>query len=201
MLSERAAERSSKLVLLELCAFGREVVARVKIGITQKLETVSVKLTATRLGENENLPTAVIAVFGIETVGQNAQLLDRIEIRNNGGSHVDVLLHVTAVDAKPIRRFALAADGGASRIEVAGRGGAGNAAHDDGIGLLRTGGNDARLKGHQIGKAPTVQWDAGYLGGRDGFSHLGGGSVDLDTFSTNLDGGRFGRQLKFNVHS
>ena len=76
ILNHGAAERSAKLILLELRTFGGEIIPCVKIGIAQEFECVSMELIGTGVRENQNLPTAVIAVFGIEAVRENAQLLN-----------------------------------------------------------------------------------------------------------------------------
>ena len=61
------------------------------------------------------------AVLGIEVVGQHPELFDRIEVRNDGGAAIHVLLHIDPVHHEAVGRFALAIDGQVSGIQVAGR--------------------------------------------------------------------------------
>ena len=62
-------------------------------------------------GHDIDDPAAVVAVFGVEVVGQDPELGDRIEIGHDRRAAVHQLLHVAAVDHESVGVFALAADG------------------------------------------------------------------------------------------
>ena len=179
------------MVLCELGAVCREVIAGVKIGVAQELEGVAVELIAAGLGENQDLAAAVVAIFGVKATGEDTEFFDRIEIGNDRSTHVDIFFDVAAVDAEAIRGFPLATDRSVAGVEVAGRRGTGDAAHHNGIGLLRSGGNDAGLDGEETSEAAAIERDVGHLGCGDGFTRLGGGQVDGNAVGSDVHNGRF----------
>ena len=71
---ERSAKRSAKLVLVINAAGGREIIARIQIGVAQKVEHVAVKLVGSRLRNHVDEPAAVVAVLGVEVIGDNSKL-------------------------------------------------------------------------------------------------------------------------------
>ena len=91
------------------------------MGVAQKLEDIAVKIVTPGFGDDVDLSAAVLAVFGVEIIGENAELRDGIEIRNDGGAHVDVFFDVAAVDHEAVGEFTLAVDGNVARVQIAGR--------------------------------------------------------------------------------
>jgi hypothetical protein len=90
---------------------GGEVVAGVEGGVAQELEGGTVELGGAGFGDDEDLAAGGVAVFGVEVGGEDAEAVDGVEVGHDGGAHVDVFLHVAAVDAEAVGVFALAADG------------------------------------------------------------------------------------------
>src|SRR5205085_4714724 len=100
----------TKLVLAIEAAFRRKEVSRVECRISQKLESASVNLIGTRLGDHIHYAASVIAVLGVEIIGKNPELGDGIEIRHHRCAAVHQFFNVSAVDQKSIGVFTLAAD-------------------------------------------------------------------------------------------
>ena len=92
-------------------------------------------MIAARLGGDQHLSAAEVAVLGVEVAGQHAKVVDRIEIRYHGGSVVEVFFNHAAVHVEAVGRLALAAHRHVPGIQVAGGRCVGAAGHDDGIGL------------------------------------------------------------------
>ncbi len=123
----------------------------------------------------------VVAVLGIEVGGEDAELFDGVEVGNDGGAAVHVLLHVDSVDHEAVGGFALAVDGEVAGVGVAGGvDAAGDAGHDDGAGQEGGDGSDAGLDGEQIGVAAAVEGESGHLAGGDDFAEVSCGGFDLD---------------------
>jgi hypothetical protein len=106
------------LVLAECAAGGGEVVARIEIGVAQKIERAAVEPVGAGLGDYADLSAGKLSVLGIEVAGDDAELGDRIEVGNDGGAGVHVLLDVAAVDAEVVGEFPLAVDGDGAGIQV-----------------------------------------------------------------------------------
>src|SRR5262249_47766943 len=60
---------------------------------------------------------AEAAVFGVEAVGDQAELGYRIDIRDDGSAHIPAFAHIAAVDQKRIRAFPLPVDGDVAGTE------------------------------------------------------------------------------------
>ncbi len=135
-----------------------EIITGVEQGVPEELESIAVKGVAAGLGDDANHPAVVVAVFGVEIVGEDAQLLDGIEVGNDRGSAVHMLLHVDGIHHEAVSGFALAVDGNVAGIRVARRiDRAGDAGHDHrgwGEGGHRS---DARLDGEQVRIAAAIQ--------------------------------------------
>ena len=135
-------------------------------------------IAGTGFGRDQHLAAAEVTVLGVERVGQNSQLLNGIQIGDYRGAHVEVLLRRAAVDIKPVAGLALPVDGQVAGIEIAGRRRAGAAGHDDGVGLLRAGGNHARLERQHVGVAAAGNRHGSSRGRGDRFSHLHLGCIN-----------------------
>ena len=116
-----ATESSTELVLDECAASGREIIARVQIGVSQELEKVAVKCVAAGLGDDVDLAAAEFAILRVKVAGKNAELGDRVEIGNDRRSHVDVFLGIAAVDDEGVGKLPLAMNGNRAWIQIRGR--------------------------------------------------------------------------------
>ena len=61
----------------------------------------------------------VVPVLRIEVVGQHAELFDGIEVGDDRGAAVHVLLHIDSIDHEAVGRLALAVDGEVAGVGVA----------------------------------------------------------------------------------
>ena len=135
---------------------------------------------AARLGDDADDAAVVVAVLRIEVAGEDAKLIDRVEVGHNRGAAVHPLLHVAAVDEEAVRRLTLAADRQIAGIELPRRRHrAGDAGHDDRVGLHRRDRNHARLDGEQIGEAPAVERQRRHRLGRHDLADLRRGGFDV----------------------
>ena len=197
---ERTAERPARLVLVEFRAFGREVVAGVEVGVAEELEHVAAKHVAARLGHDVDDAAVVVAVFRIEVVRQQPELFDGIEIRHDAGAAVHPLLDVAAVDVEAVRGLALTADRHDAGIEPARRRDrAGDAGHDDAVGLNGRRRDDARLNRQQVRVAAAVERQRRHRLRRHDLAKLRRHGVDPDGVDRHGDGFRLLAQLERDV--
>ena len=174
-LLDRPADRAARLVLVECRAVGREVVARVERRVAEELEPGAMKHVAAGFRDDVDDPAVVVAVLRIEVVGQQAELLDRIEVGHDRRAAVHVLLDIAAVDQEAVRAFALAADRHVAGVELPGRRDRPrDARHDDRVRLNGRDRNHARLNRQQVGVAAPVQRQRRHLRRRDDFAELSG---------------------------
>ena len=117
------------------------------MGIAQKLKPAAVDFIGPGFSCDHHLPAAVVSVLSVEITRQHAEILNGIEIRDERRGHAKIFFHVISIEDKAIAGFTLAANGEIAGIEITGRGSAGAARHDYGVGLPGTDGNHARLKG------------------------------------------------------
>src|SRR5579864_4624276 len=87
-----------------------EKVARVQVGIAQKIESIAVVLIASRPGHDIHHAAAVVSIFRVEVTGEDAKFGDGIKVRRDGGAHVHALFNVAAVDHETVGHFAVSAD-------------------------------------------------------------------------------------------
>ena len=66
-------------------------------------------------GYDVDQASRVIPVLSVDVVGQDTELGDRIEIRNNRGPVVHMLFDIAAIYHKPVGRFLLSAHRKVSR--------------------------------------------------------------------------------------
>ena len=138
------------------------------------------KCVASGFADDSDDAAVVVAVLGIEVVGEDAEFFDRIEVGNDGGATVHVLLHVDSIDHEAVGGFALAVDGEVAGVSVAGGiDTAGDAGHDDGARQKGGDGSDAGLDREQIGVAAAVQRKRRHLRGGDDLAEMGRRGFDL----------------------
>ena len=121
VLSDRAADGASELVLVKRAAGGRKVVAGIEIRVAQEFEDIAVECVGPRLRDHADLAAAELAVFRVEVAGENPELGDGIQVGNDRRAHVDVLLDVASIQHEAVGEFALAVDRDGAGIQTAGR--------------------------------------------------------------------------------
>jgi hypothetical protein len=147
-----------------------------------------VQRIAARLGHNIDDAAVVVAVFRIEVVRQESELLDRIEVGHDTGAAVHALLDVAAVDVEAVRGLTLAAHGDDPGVQASRRvHRARDAGHDDAVGLNRGHRNDARLNRQEVSVAAAVQRQRSHRRRRNDFSELCGHSVDANRIHRHRD--------------
>ena len=141
------------------------------------------KVVGARLGDYVDLPAAVIAIFGIEVVGDNAKFRNRVEIGNDGSAVILPLFDICAVDHETIGRLALAIHGLVTGIQ---------AAVDRAIANTRSASISRRIRGNtrlqrqEIGICSTVKRHRGYALGVNHLAHLRSLGFDVNSFSADL---------------
>ncbi len=117
---DRTAHGSTKLVLNINSAGWGIVVSGIQVGVAQKFEDVAVKAVGPGLGDDIDLAAAIVAIFCVEVIGNDAKLGDRVEVGNQCGAVVNAFLRISAVDHKPICAGSTAVDGLSPIGKVAG---------------------------------------------------------------------------------
>ena len=97
----------------------RKVILGIQLVVAQELEDVPVKAVGAGLGDGIDHRTAEFSVFGIEAVGNQAELLDGIQVGNQSCAEVTSLADVSAVHQVCVRSFTLAIDRDVARIQNA----------------------------------------------------------------------------------
>jgi hypothetical protein len=87
----------------------RKEIAGVERCIPEKFNGAAVNLVASRFSNYIN--DALVAVFGVEIVRENAELGDRIEIGNDGSAAIHEFFDIPAVHYEAVGVFALPTDG------------------------------------------------------------------------------------------
>src|SRR5215470_9082758 len=125
VLQNGAADSAPKLVLLEIVLGpdrGRIVeIARIEVGIPQKLKSTSMKRICSCLGGHIDLATAVIPILGVKIVCDNAEFRDGVQVRQDGCAIVLAFYHVGAVYHETVGTLPLSIDGLVPRVRAAGR--------------------------------------------------------------------------------
>ena len=159
-----SANRAPELVLSVKAAVRRKEVARVEIGVPKKLEAASMDFIGSCLRHYINNATAVVAEFGVEIIGQDAELGNRVEIGHNRSAAIHQLLYISSVYHVPVGIFPLAADGLVARVENTGRRNRyRRSRHHDRVGQLSRDRNDAGLEGQKVGETSSVEGNRGHL--------------------------------------
>ena len=138
------------------------------------------KRVAAGFGDDVHHPAVVVSILGVEVVGENTELLDGIQVRNDRGSAVHVLLHVDGIHHESVGGFALAVDRNIARIQIAGRiDGSGHAGHDHRSRRQSRHRTDAGLNRQQVRIAAAVQGKRLDLRVLHHFAQMSGDGFDL----------------------
>ena len=107
---DRAAQRATVLILYIGVSYRRKVGPRIEIGVAEKVEALAVNAVRPAFGYHGHDAASIVTIFRIETVGQHAEFVNGIQIRDDTGSAVHLLFDVGPVDEKTVGVFALAAN-------------------------------------------------------------------------------------------
>src|SRR5260370_36527658 len=94
---DRPADCPSILVLMEDRSFRREVVLGSKVRVAEELEDVAMEGIRAGLGHDVDDAAGEAAVLGVDVARKNAELGNRIEVRDNAGLLADRLLYAGAI--------------------------------------------------------------------------------------------------------
>src|SRR5580692_1628218 len=116
-----AAQRATVLVLVVGAALivGIEVVRGIEVCVAKKLEHVPMETIGSGLGNYVDLAATVIAIFGIEVVGQDTEFRDGIEVRDYRSAAEARLLNRGSIQHESVIGFPHAVYRKPSRIQVA----------------------------------------------------------------------------------
>ena len=173
VVANRSADGASELVLPEDAPRWRKVVARVEIRIAQKIECVAVECIAARFGDDVDLPAAEFSVLSIEVAGNNAEFVNRIQVRYDRRSGIHVLFDIGAIHAEKIGKLPLSIHRDCARIKRSRR------VQDRGAHILHGGGSDRCLRGHswlqrkKVCITAPIERHSGYLSSGDHLAKLG----------------------------
>ena len=121
----------------------------------------------------------VVPILGIDAVGENSELGNGIEIRDDGRAVVHVFFHIAAIYHKPVRAFLLSAHRKVAGIQIA-RG-------TERLEFPGRLGDNSGLQRQQVRVTAPVQRYRVDLGTADDFTHLGAGSVDMHRRGRDVD--------------
>ena len=119
----RPACRVTELIAPQLglskSKFIREVIVGIQLFVAQKLEDVAVKAVGAGFRDGVHHRAAEFPVLGIETIGDEAKFLHRVQIRYQTRAEVSPLTDIATVHQEGVGRFALAIDGDVACIQDA----------------------------------------------------------------------------------
>ena len=177
-----AAERAAPLVSLVVALLDIVVVVEVVVGVqplvAPELEPGAAELVGAGLRDHVDQAAGVVAVLRVEHVRQQAELGNRIEVRDRRRAVAAPLFDTSAVHHEAVGVLALTADGHVAGGEVAG-----HAARRVG----RVHGHHARLQSQQIDIASPVQRLRRHRLAVDDVAELGTGGLDVDAVGRHLD--------------
>src|SRR5271154_584940 len=78
------------------------------------------KCVGSGFGDYVNLASAEFSVFGVEITGENPELSDGIQVRNDRRAVVDVFFHIASVHDEGVCELPLAVNGNGAGIQIAG---------------------------------------------------------------------------------
>ena len=115
----RPAEGTAKLILMVRSPRRNKIIASIQVGIAEKLEQVAVIPVGSRFRDDVDLPAAIVAVFGVEVIGDNAKLRDRVQVGNDRRTAETGLLHDRSIEEKSVVCLPHAVYREISRVKVA----------------------------------------------------------------------------------
>lgn len=155
----------------------------VQVGVAKKFEGVAVPIIGTGFGYHIDLAAGIVAVFGVEVIGDDSEFGDGIEIRNGPGTRKTSLLHENSVQKETVRSFAHAIDGVSAGVLIAGncwrrKTGRSKLAAQTAVHarLLR---DDPGLEWKQVRIATSVEGHVGHMLPGNDFAHLRAGGIHV----------------------
>src|SRR5207302_4518317 len=111
ILMDGSTQCAAKLILSIEAARWREEIAGIERSIPQELKAAPVQLVGAAPRDNVDDTAAIVPVLGVEIIGQDAELGNRIETRYDRGAAVHQFLDVASIYHEAVGVFALTADG------------------------------------------------------------------------------------------
>src|SRR5690242_12934309 len=102
VLLDRPAESSAKLVLLVIGTTGVKVTLRIEQLVAQELIYAAMPTVSPRLGDHINDGAGVASVLCVKGIGKDAELLDAVGRRLNGGRVDEQVVAIPAVDVEVV---------------------------------------------------------------------------------------------------
>src|SRR5215470_14594775 len=87
-----------------------KIVSRIQVGIAHEFEDVPVQGIGARLRNDVDLPAAVVPVFRVVVIGKNAELGQRVKIRNGRRATIPEFLDDKTVQQEAVVCFTLSID-------------------------------------------------------------------------------------------
>ena len=187
ILNERASECSAKLILAEYrggVAWVGEVILGVQGSVAQKFEPASVEVVRARLGHDIDLTAAVVSVFRVEVIGDDAEFGNRIQIGNDRRTVRLAFLNVRTVHHESIGGLALTVDRLAAGIQSTVHWAIVDTGHAGVGGGVR---RNARLQGQQVGESAAIQRNRGHGLTADNLAHLRAFRFDVNRIGRDLN--------------
>jgi hypothetical protein len=186
LLPNWPSEGATTLILMEGRTLWREVVTRVQMGVAEEFEEIAVEVVSAGLRDDFDDAAGEAPILGIYVARKNAELGNRVKIRNDPGLLADGLLHACAVEVVGVVGLALTMNRELSSFGACGGHCAKSAAR---AGITCSSGSnrcDASLNCQQVGIAPSIEWNIDHLLAFDRLSDLRVGSVDSAVFSVTV---------------
>ena len=180
VVTDRPTQRSAKLVLLVRASCRRKVVARIKIGVAQKIECAAVESVVAGFCNHADLTAAKLSILGVEVARHDAKLRNRIQVGNDRRTCVHVFFRVAAIHVEVIRSLTLPVHGNRAGIERT-RWIENRRAHVlDGIGPDGGRRSHTRLQREKIGVTASVQRRRHHLPSADDLAQLCAHGLDVE---------------------
>src|ERR1700678_4124409 len=130
------------------------------------------KSVASGFSDDIDLAAAEFSILRVEVAGDNAELINRIQVGNHGRAGVDILFHVGAVHAEIVGELPLPIHREGARIERARRVENGGAYILYGSGGNRCLRSNSGLQREQVSVGAAVEWNRGHLPSGDHLAQL-----------------------------
>ena len=177
------ADRTAKLIQIELLGIGGEIAAGVELGIAKEFKDRAVKTVGTGLSGNEDGGAGARAPFGGVIVSENLEFLNGVDRGQDGYTAAGEFVVVVPIE-KPVGRIgAGAADG--EREGTASRDLAARAAIEKAAGIGFLGGTGG--EGGELDEIAAVEGEIGNLLGGDDLAEGGIGGLDGNGSGSDFD--------------
>lgn len=107
---ELAPNGAAELILAVDAARGREIIARIRIGIPQEIESIAVKFIGAGFCQYVDHATTEVTVFRVKVVGNDPELRNGVDIGYDGCAVSHLLLNIAAIHQEAVGVSSRAAD-------------------------------------------------------------------------------------------